>query len=141
MADRKTLDSFGPEYEQLLLRAHTELNSPTNVALEFTVQFADVKVSSSVQMKFREYLRVLRRSSQRPDLVAISMPISTRVAGAALVFFRRENSVDAIAIRHALGLADGFADNGGGDVLAPQSGHTDAVSRLRQMREAKKPSK
>lgn len=121
---------FLPEYEQLLLRAAHALQSNS----EFAVQFTTDKIVNSVQARFRAYVRSLKSTGDRPDLTAAATNISTRVAGTALIFFRREDSVDAMAIRDALGLSPGFAD--GSDtrgVIAPNT-HLD---RLREIRNRK----
>lgn len=119
---------FAPEYEQLLLRASAALQSNS----ECPVQFATPRIANSVQARFRAYVRALKSSNDRPDLTAAATNISSRIAGSALVFFRREDSVDAMAIRDALGLSPGFAD--GSDtrgVIAPST-HLDTLKRIRE---------
>jgi hypothetical protein len=133
----KSFEDYGPEYEQLLLRANDGLKS----ARDYAVQFATIQIADSIQARFRAYVRALKQSPSRPDLVALASNLSTRTASAALVFYRREDSVDAIAIREALGLERGFADTSGSGVIAPQSGQTDALGRLHQLRARKNESK
>lgn len=134
---KKTLapDTFGPEYEQLLLRAHEGLKTKP----EFAVQFADTSIAASIQFKYRKYVRSLKEHATRPDLVAICSDLSTRTAGSALVFFRHSNSADAVAIRAALGLADDFSAVSGPGIIAPPI-KTD-VDRLRELRASKKEQK
>ncbi len=129
-----TLENFGPEYEQLLLRAHEALqNKP-----EFAIQFASNNVAASLRTRAYGYFKALRTSNSRPDLCAISTGLSMRVAGSALVFFRRENSADAIALREALGLAEGFADGGANaGVIVADNGLSSHLDHLRRIRERK----
>lgn len=119
---------FLPEYEQLLLRAAASLQSDN----EYPIQFATPKLANSVQARFRAYVRALKSSNDRPDLTAACANISTRIAGSALVFFRREDSVDAVAIRDALGLAPGFADGADNRGVIAPSTHLDALKRIRE---------
>lgn len=129
------LSSYGPEYEQLLLRAGEALNS-TN---EFAVQFADNNTANSIRTRTYGYFKALRSNATRPDLCAVCSGLSMRVAGSALVFFRRENSADAVALRHALGLADGFSDgNQSAGVIAPNSGLSSHLEKLEAIRSRKK---
>ena len=119
---------FNPEYEQLLLRASAALSSNS----EFPVQFTTPKIANSVQARFRAYVRALKSTNDRPDLTAAAANISTRIAGSALVFFRREDSVDAMAIRDALGLAPGFADGMASSGVITPSTHLDTLKRIRE---------
>lgn len=135
MPRSQNLDAFGPEYEQLLLRAHEGLKH----SAEFAIQFAECSIADSIQFRYRAYVRALKASTTRPDLVALCSDLSTRTAGSALVFFRRANSADCVALRAALGLADGFADTSGPGIIAPPM-KTDA-DRLRELRASKKSQK
>lgn len=119
---------FPPEYEQLLLRAATNLPS----CLEWAVQFTTPKIAESVQARYRAYVRAIKGSTDRPDLASVATNISTRVAGSALVFFRREDSVDAMAIRDALGLSPGFADGSDSRGVIAPSTHLDTLKRIRE---------
>ena len=133
------LTHYGPEYEQLLLRAEEGLHDKD----EYTVQFASNNVATSIRTRTYGYFKALRESGKRPDLCAISTGLSMRVAGSALVFFRRENAADAVALRNALGLPDGFAEGGGnvGMVVAPQSGLSSHLQKLDEIRSRKNNAK
>lgn len=129
MSTKPTPADFGPEYEQLLMRAYYGLQ---HQAGDFVVQFAEHKIASSVQAKFRAYVRSIKNTTMRPDLAYLIDNISTRIAGSALVFFRREDSVDAMAIRDALGLAPGFADGTASSGVIAPSTHLDTLKRIRE---------
>ena len=120
---------FQPEYEQLLFRATDVLGKGH---AEFAVQFATPKIANSVQAKFRAFVRSIKSTNDRPDLAAVCVNVSTRIAGSALVFFRREDSVDAMAIRDALGLAPGFADGSDSRGMIAPSTHLDTLKRIRE---------
>lgn len=131
------IESFGPEYEQLLLRAVEGLKH----SHEFAVQFAETSIANSVQIRYRTFVRAIKESDTRPDLAALCADLSTRTAGSALIFFRRADSADCIALREALGLSEGFAESGSTGVLAPSSPLQTNLERLQQIRVAKKQSK
>lgn len=132
MPRNNSLENYGPEYEQLLLRASNGLSQKSS---EFVVQFERPDIATSIRARTYGYFKALRTSNLRPDLSALATNISMRIAGSALVFFRRENSEDVVAIRNALGLDAGFAEHGGiAGVVAPTSGQTDALDRLRAIR-------
>lgn len=99
-------DDYGPEYEQLLLRAYTHLQS--HPGQDFTIQLEAPNVSASLKAKVYAYLRSLRKENARQDLIAMAGTLSLRCAGCAIVFFRREDSWDARALRDALGLGEDF---------------------------------
>lgn len=100
---------YGPEYEQLLLRAYTSLQ--TRPGEDYTIQLETPNVSASLKAKIYAYLRSLREENARPDLVAMAGTLSLRCAGCAVVFFRRQDSWDARALRNALGLDEDFAQD------------------------------
>ena len=134
---RKTdLPSFGSEYEQLLLRAHADLITAGKG--EFTVQFENPNIALSMRGRVYAYFRALRQSTARPDLTALCDGIGIRAAGSAMVMFRDEDALDRVRLRNALGLAPGF-DQGIEirGVLAPESGHSSNLDRLREIRERK----
>lgn len=132
---RKTdLASFGPSYEQLLLRAHEALSSGRG---DFTVQFEAPNIALSIRGRTYAYFKALRSSKERPDLASLLDGISIRTAGSALVFFRRGDELDEIAIRNALGLSRNGNMLGSRGLLTPQSSHTDALERLKRLRSNK----
>lgn len=128
------LSDFGPEYEQLLLRVHEGLQHGT----EFTIQFNSQNVADTVRSRAYAYMRALKDGT-RPDLSAIANQFSIRRAASALVFYRKSDAPDAVALREALGLADGFADGTSTTgVIAPQTGLSSHLNKLREIRERKK---
>ena len=130
------LSSYGTEYEQLVLRADAELAKGID---EYTVQFDSPNMANSIRTRAYGYFKAIRNSATRPDLAAISTGLSMRIAGSALVFFRRENAADAVAIRAALGLAEGFADgHETTGVIAPNSGLSSHLEKLEAIRSRKK---
>ena len=132
------LSTYGPEYEQLLLRASAALANSS----EFAVQFESGNIATSIRTRTYGYFKALRSSNTRPDLTAISSNISMRVAGSALVFFKREDAVDAIAIRRALSLPDGFASTGANEgLMVPESSLSSHLDKLNSIRERKNTQK
>jgi NAD-specific glutamate dehydrogenase len=137
MPRKKTIDAFRPEFEQLLLRAHAHLSTG---AREFTVQFASNNVSAGIRSRTYQYFAALRESKLRPDLTALCTGLSMRCAGAALVFFRSEDSIEATQLREALGLPRGFdeLDSSRGVVAHAPSGLSSNLDKLESIRERKK---
>lgn len=132
MPRKTTIDSFRPEFEQLLLRAHAHLSTG---AREFTVTFASQKVSASIRARTYQYFAALRASTSRPDLVALCEDLSLRCNNEVLVFFRAEDSLEATHLREALGLERGFSDaTPSHGMLAPESSLTRHTDRLREIR-------
>lgn len=131
------IEAFGPEFEQLLLRAYNEIF--VNKKEEWAVQFPNPKISNRIRMRMYTYFRVISQKGGRPDLAFQCKYLSMRLAGNALVFYHINEDVESRALREALGLQKGFADTGGTDgILAPQSAHTDALARLKRIRATKK---
>ena len=130
---RKTdLSSFGQSYEQLLLRAHESLR--VGGSGEYTVQFDSPNIAMSIRGRTYAYFKALRSSKDRPDLASLLDGISIRVAGSAMVFFRRGEELDELAIRKALGIDAGLSSPG---LIAPKSAQTDALDKLKRIRERK----
>jgi hypothetical protein len=130
----RTIDAFGPEYEQLLLRAEAGLRT----AKEFTVQFESPNVAHSLRHSCYQYMKALRTSNKRPDLTAICADWSLRVAGSALVFYRRADAADARAIRAALHLPEGFADGRAIEgTIAAENALSSHLERLAEIRARK----
>lgn len=119
---------YGQEYEQLLLRVHAGLSDKT----EYAVQFSEARVAHRVQARFRAYVRALRDSADRPDLTVLCADLSTRLASSALVFYKKEDSEDAVAIREALGLSREFAETSQPGLVAPSNPHMDKLQSIRQ---------
>lgn len=88
--------AYGPEYEQLLLRAATEgrllLTLPTEAH------------AKALKSKLYVYFTALRRANQRPDLIAKANAISLSHSGAVLLLSQASDSWDAVAIRDSLGI-------------------------------------
>jgi hypothetical protein len=136
MPRKTTIDAFRPEFEQLLLRAHAHLSTG---AREFAIMFASNRVSASIRARTYQYFAALRASTTRPDLVALCEGLSMRCMDEVLVFFRSEDSLEATALRTALGLDRGFNDtNQTRGLIAPASSLTSHVEKLRAIRENKR---
>lgn len=125
---KKALESYGPEYEQMLLHAHEHLQRGEM----FEVPFATEGIATTIKMSVYRYFQALRESPKRPDLAALCAEISMRTTNNMLVFFRRGDSLDAIAIRNALGLAPGFADGSDSRGVIAPSTHLDTLKRIRE---------
>lgn len=135
MPRKNTLDTFGPEFEQLLLRADHALR---NGSPEFAVQFSSPNLAAKLRFRAYAYFRALKSSPDRPDLTAMCTDLSIRTASSALVFFRTQDSADARALRTALGLPEGFADTQRiTGVIAPSSGHSANLEKLNEIRNRK----
>lgn len=139
MPRKKTIDAFRPEFEQLLLRAHEHLSTGAH---EFSVRFATKSISSGMRSRTYQYFAALRESKHRPDLTAICDGLSMRCDEGALVFFRNEDSMEAVRLREALGLPRGFDELGatGGVSVAPSglSSNLEQLSRIRSRKGADK---
>jgi hypothetical protein len=99
------------------------------------VQFESPNIAMSMRGRTYAFFKAVRASKDRPDLAGIITGLSLRVAGSALVFFRDEDALDRVRWRNALGLVDGWDDAGASTgVVAPTSGQTDALDRLRAIR-------
>jgi hypothetical protein len=107
MPKGKQLADFGPEFEQLLLKIDKAMSSGVD---ESPIQFADHKLAHSLRFRIYQYFQALRASGDRPDLTAMCSGLSMRIAGSALVFYRRGEDKESAALRDALGLEKGFAD-------------------------------
>lgn len=121
MAHSKTLASYGPEYELLLLRAHSEGG--------FLLPLPSAAHAKIFRMKLYAYFRALRLAKSRPDLVEKADTLSIRAEGSDLVIFPSQDSWDATAVRDALGLSV--------DDLPPAvpTAHSLMVEKLRELRE------
>lgn len=134
MTRTTSLSSFGGEYEQAILRAVEGLKS----ADEYAIQFEAPNIATSMRGRFYAFFKAVRASKDRPDLAGLITGISIRIAGSAMVFFRDEDALDRVRLRNALGLVDGWDDAGASTgVIAPVSGQTDALDRLRAIRDRK----
>lgn len=107
MPKGKQMKDFGPEFEQLLLKIDKAMSSGAD---ESTIQFATQALAHSLRFRIYQYFQALRASGDRPDLTAMCSGLSMRVAGSALVFYRRGEDKESAALRDALGLEKGFAD-------------------------------
>lgn len=126
--------SYGPEYEALLLRAHAACTC--SVSKVYEMPLTTPSMASSIKSKIYAYFKSLRREGLRPDLIQLADQLSLRVSGTSLEFFLRADSWDAVAIRQALGLVDGFADLGSesGIVSAPAGRSESAKEKLEAIR-------
>ena len=133
MPRKNELKDFGPEFEQMLLRAYGELRAGKD---EFAVDFASQKLAHNVKFRLYAYFKALRESPDRPDLTALLPSLSMRATGCTLFFFRKGDEPAAEAIRNALGLPKGFADGPTtSDVLKSPSPLDNNLARLREVRE------
>lgn len=107
MPRKNELADFGPEFSQLLLRVDAAFLKGAD---EFPIQFDTQKTAHSLRFRVYSYFQALRQSGDRPDLTAMCTNLSMRVAGSALVFYRRGEDKESEALRNALGLEKGFAD-------------------------------
>lgn len=128
------LTSYGPEYEQLLLRYASAVPS---AGVDYTLQFETPNAAESMRKKLYAYFQALRVDATRQDLLGIADSLSIRCAGSALVLFPVEDSWDAQALRKALGLEKGFQELGGPGIVAPRTSQTSMQERLRELRENK----
>jgi hypothetical protein len=136
MPRRNALNSFGPEFEQLLLQAAKALQSGLP---EYAVEFASQKSAHSVKFRMYSYMKALRESTDRPDLTALCTRISLRTVSCSLYFYRSGDDLDAKAIREALKLPEGFADGPTrAGVAAPDTPLTAHVEQLRAIRTREK---
>lgn len=123
--------TYGPEYEQLLLRAHGWGD------LGYQVNFDSATMARFLRSKVYAYFKALRKEGDRPDLIKMSDELSLRVEGMSLHFFRREDSWDAVALRNALGLEKGFAELGGTQVAVSPAAKAAMLEKLTELRKKK----
>lgn len=107
MPKGKQLSDFGPEFEQMLMRVDKAFLSGAD---EFPIDFATHKLAHALRFRIYSYFNALRVCGDRPDLAAMCSGLSMRIAGTALVFYRRGEDKESAALRDALGLEKGFAD-------------------------------
>lgn len=107
MPKGKQLSDFGPEFEQMLLRVDKAFLCGAD---EFPIDFGTHKLAHALRFRIYSYFNALRVCGDRPDLAAMCSGISMRIAGTALVFYRRGEDKESAALRDALGLEKGFAD-------------------------------
>lgn len=136
MPRSKNPETFGPEYEQLLLtmgqKSSLRIDLPTS------------STCHTMRRKYYSYVEALRQSGRRPDLLQIANAVSVTVnesEGAVeghplhyLWFFRTEDAWDNTAIRQALGLEKGFAESGGAEVRGPVTAQDDLKAKLAEIR-------
>jgi hypothetical protein len=136
MPRRNALNSFGPEFEQLLLQATNALRKGQQ---EYAVEFSSQKACHSVKFRMYAYMKALRESADRPDLTALQTNLSLRAVSCSLYFYRSGDDLDAKAIREALNLPDGFADGpSSAGVVNPESPLSENLERLRNIRAGSK---
>jgi hypothetical protein len=135
MPKGKQMKDFGAEFEQLLLRIDSQMRAGAD---ESTIQFATQALAHSLRFRIYQYFQALRASGDRPDLTAMCSGLSMRVAGSALVFYRRGEDKESAALRNALGLEKGFADGpttaGVVEAVTPLSEHLAHLASIRAAR-------
>jgi hypothetical protein len=135
MPKGKQLADFGQEFEQLLLRIDSSMRAGAD---EAPIDFANHKLAHSLRFRIYQYFQALRASGDRPDLTAMCSGLSMRVAGSALVFYRRGEDKESAALRDALGLEKGFADGPSTHgVTTPTSTLTTNLEELARIRAAR----
>lgn len=97
---------YGPEYEQLLLTAFSQL--------PYTFQLETSGQAKLFRAKVYGYFRALREENLRLDLIEMADNISATAIGSTLEFRLKKHTWDNVAIRQQLGLADNFAEVGNG---------------------------
>jgi hypothetical protein len=126
------LQDFGPEFEQVLLRADAALREGKP---EYAIDFAEPRIAANLRFRLYAYFKALRETPSRPELTAMSEDISMRVAGSSLVFYRSNDTADAAALRDAMGLPKDFAAGPSrSDVIQPPSPLDRNLERLRSIR-------
>ncbi len=129
------VESYPPEYEQLLLRAHEATSLGDG---QFLIPLESSSAAHSLKAKVYSYFSALRGEATRPDLTILAHDLSLRVQDKSLCIFRKEDSWDAEALRSALGLSKGFASTGSTTgVMAPSSGQSEALEKLKAIRSRK----
>ena len=86
--------AYGPEYEQLLLRAFAEER--------LTVPLPSEGHAKALRSKLYVYFTALRRDGTRPDLVAKADAVALNVTDNVLTISLAKDSWDNAAIRDAL---------------------------------------
>lgn len=88
--------AYGPEYEQLLLKAFTQGRLLLSLPSE--------QHAKAMRSKLYVYFTALRRNATRPDLIAKADAVALSVSGAVLCLSLACDSWDAVAIRESLGI-------------------------------------
>jgi hypothetical protein len=137
MPRKNDLPSFGPEFEQLLLRAYDHLKAGND---EFSVDFASQTLAHNVKFRCYDYFKALRESTLRPDLVGCCTNLSMRTVGTSLHFYRKGDDAASAAIRAALSLPKDFADGPTrADILTAPTALDKNLERLAEVRASKPP--
>ena len=122
---------YGPEFEQLTLTAFRNL--PFRLPLE-TVNKAKI-----MRARVYGYWRALREEDLRLDLVEMADTLAVGQEGSTLVFTLKVDSWEARAIRAALGLVEGFHENGNrggkGELQVPDLLQNRLVKQLHTIRD------
>jgi len=132
MPKGKELSDFGPEFQQMLLRVDKAFLAGAD---EFPIDFATHKLAHALRFRIYSYFNALRVCGDRPDLTAMCTNLSMRIAGTALVFYRKGEDKESEALRNALGLEKGFADGPTTHgVAAPSTALSGYLEQLAQLR-------
>lgn len=103
---RSTLPAhYGPEFEQLLLRAYEPVTGPGSGGLSFDLPSPERAIA--LRNKVYAYFKSLRTANTRPDLIQKSTALTMSCSGSTLSIYRVEDSVDNVFLRGALGLDKG----------------------------------
>lgn len=124
---------YGPEYEQLLNVAYKE-----SFLAPFRLPFSTVLEAKKMMRKVYAYFAALRGENSRPELITMCNQISMRTDGELLIFYRRADAWDNIALRKALNLKKGFADLGIVQTPVPNVAGLSSIivqNRLKEIRE------
>ena len=99
MPDR-TVSPYGPEYEQLLLRAFADL--------PFSLPVKNSGLATAMRAKVYGYFRQLREENLCLDLIEMADSITICREGATLIFKWKKDMWDAQLLREALDLPEDF---------------------------------
>jgi hypothetical protein len=95
------LKSFGPEFETLLVRADRRIREGHP---EMEVSFVDEKIAENIKFRMYAYLKAIRKSPDRLDLIPLAENIGMRTEGKTLHLFRKGEEKAVLALRDALGI-------------------------------------
>lgn len=129
-------DLFGPEYEQLLLRAFA-------ADKELLLEFGNAKTARGMRARVYSYFKMLRHENLRLDLIEKAADLKICIKGTSLCIFHKVQSWDSKMLRASLGLPEDW--NGGRDrslgltdsIIDADSGQKKLLEKLEEIRAAK----